>query len=292
MRLRWSALALLLASCGSPSSDDAADRYVLEGSGPELYEQVLVPVLFAPWADDLIRRAELEPGERVLDVATGTGIVARKAAVVVGPRGVVAGLDISEAMLETAARAPAPSLPEIEWTQGDALELPYADASFDVVFCQQALQFFPDRQRALAEMQRVLAPGGRVVVSVWRAPEHNPYALEFARAVAVRVGARAGGEARSPFAWDDPAGLASGLAEAGFEDVAVDAVTLDMHEPDLRRFVLNDLLAYPSTGETLASWSDREKEALIGEIQAALSRYASADGWTIPWASNVGTGSK
>src|SRR5688572_18436012 len=198
-------VALATGCASSNQTADTKDSYQLEGNGAELYEQILVPPLFAPWADDLIERVELKPGEKVLDVATGTGIVARKAAEIVGPTGSVTGLDINPVMLSVAQKAPAPAEPKIEWVEGDALKLPFPDGTFNVVFCQQALQFFPDRAQAIKEMYRVLAPGGRVAVSSWRAAEQNPYAIEFAKVVETKVDPRAGQETRSPFNWDDAA---------------------------------------------------------------------------------------
>jgi SAM-dependent methyltransferase len=105
----------------------------------------------------------LEPGQTVLDVACGTGILARTAADRIGPTGKVIGLDINEGMLTVARRV----RPDLEWRQGDAADLPFPDDWFDAVLCQSALMFFPDRARALREMARVVAAGGTVAVQVW-----------------------------------------------------------------------------------------------------------------------------
>lgn len=295
----WLSLLLPLGCSPSPSGTTPASpasetrtEYTLEGSGPELYEKILVPPLFAPWADDLVNRAHLERGDRVLDVGTGTGIVARRATAIVGPSGSVTALDISPDMLAVARKAPAPAQPIIEWIEGDALDLRFPDATFNVVLCQQALQFFPDRAQALREMFRVLAPGGRIAVSSWRSPELNPYAIEFAKVVDKQVGPEAGAETRSPFGWDNQRELVQTLKSAGFSNVQADAVTLDMREPDLTTFIINDLLAYPSTGRTIASWSTAEKDALVGEILAALEKYKTGDSWTIPWVANVAVANK
>jgi ubiquinone/menaquinone biosynthesis C-methylase UbiE len=124
--------------------------------------------MFAPCATQLLDLAAVEPGERVLDVACGTGIVARRAAARVGAGGVVAGSDVNEGMLEVAA-ATAIDLPvRIEWHRADATALPLPDGAFDVVCCQQGLQFVPDPPLALREARRVLTPGGRLALAVWR----------------------------------------------------------------------------------------------------------------------------
>lgn len=130
-----------------------SNGWQLEASAPEAYERYLVPELFAPWAEHLVERAALRPGDRVLDVGCGTGIVARRAAPHVGAAGEVVGIDLNEGMLEV-ARATDPT---IEWRHGDATAMPFVDGAFDVVFCQQVLQFIPDPGAGLRGRQ---TPGG------------------------------------------------------------------------------------------------------------------------------------
>jgi len=158
------------------------------GSVPENYERYNVPSIFAPWADDLVEMAALQPGERALDIACGTGIVARTAARRLGSGGGVVGLDLSAPMLAVARSAAAAEGVTIEWREGNGLQLPLADEAFDVVVCQQGLQFFPDRPAALREMYRVLAPGGRLVLSVWREIERSPGFAVLAQALTRHVG--------------------------------------------------------------------------------------------------------
>jgi SAM-dependent methyltransferase len=134
----------------------------------ENYRNLLEPVIFRPWADLLIDFAEVQPGQQVLDMATGTGVVARAAAAKVGAAGKVIAADISPAML-THVLEGAPEGAPIETLQGSASQLDIQDASVDVVLCQQGMQFFPDQPAALREMHRVLRPGGRVAFAVWLA---------------------------------------------------------------------------------------------------------------------------
>jgi len=144
------------------------NQWQLSGNAAERYERVLVPAIFAPWAADLVALAKLRPGERVLDLACGTGVVARLAAERVGPEGDITGLDLNESMLEVARSQPIPAgAAAVAWVQSSALAMRVPDSSFDVVLCQQGIQFFPDRSQALREMIRVLVPGGRMFASVW-----------------------------------------------------------------------------------------------------------------------------
>ena len=135
------------------------------------YERVMVPAVFGPWAKELLDIAVLAPGMRVLDVACGTGIVARLAAPQIGPTGRVVGLDTNEATLGVARAQPQPTGAHAEWRQGDATKLPFPDAEFDTVLCQHGLQYVPDWTAALREMKRVLASGGRLALSIQ--PEHR-----------------------------------------------------------------------------------------------------------------------
>lgn len=288
-------IALLCASftggCAVPRPDTGGNGdYTLGASAAEIYERFLVPPLFAPWADDLIDRAMVGPGDRVLDVACGTGIVARRAAARTGA-GAVTGLDISRGMLAV-ARTTETDGPDITWVEGDALRLPFPDRSFEVVFCQQGLQFFPDRRQAIAEMYRVLVPGGRVAISVWRGVEDNPYGEAVATAVARRVGNAAAGEVRSPFSAAVGDGLADLLTGAGFTEVRAETVTLPMREPDLPALVEADVMAYPATGAAIAAWPASRRRALVAEIVEAMAEYEGEGAWAVPFRSMVATARK
>lgn len=128
----------------------------------EVYEARFVPAIFAEWAPLLVDAANVRPGQAVLDVACGTGIVSREVADRIGTDGAVVGVDLNAAMLTVARRV----RPDLDWQQADAAELPFPDHTFDTVLCQMALMFFPDRARAMAEMARVTATGGTVAVVV------------------------------------------------------------------------------------------------------------------------------
>jgi SAM-dependent methyltransferase len=178
------------------------------------YERHLVPAIMAPFADELAE--PVSPGERVLDVACGTGIVARRAAA----RGADAtGVDLNAQMLEVARAAE----PAIEWIEADAADLPLPDNTFDRVFCHQGLQFFADPSAAIREMRRVLAPGGRLAVSVWR-PSHVYERL------AALLDAESAAIMRSPFAGPDAEALrALGLVLVLATTLALAVVTTSTH---------------------------------------------------------------
>lgn len=135
---------------------------------PAAYDRLFTPSLFEPWARVLTDLVRVEPRDAVLDVATGPGTIARIAAVRAGRSGCVVGLDLSAPMLEVArSKSAQPDAAPIEFRRGTADDVQLSDASFDVVLCQQGLQFFPEQIAALREMRRVLKPGGRVGIAVW-----------------------------------------------------------------------------------------------------------------------------
>src|SRR5579884_96682 len=143
-------------------------------SWSDKYEQELVPVIFNPWSHRTVATAKPQKGEHILDVACGTGIVARNVAPFVAPEGKVVGVDTNPDMLATARSLPSPSDITIQWVQGDAQQLPFADNTFDITLCQGGLQFIPDRHAALQELHRVLKPGGRMVLMIFREIQYAP----------------------------------------------------------------------------------------------------------------------
>lgn len=165
----------------------SVETFQISLDAAEAYEAKFVPALFAEWAPHLVEAAGVVPGQAVLDVACGTGIVAREAADRMGGCGSVVGLDLNEAMLAVARRLRS----DIEWRHGDAADLPFPDAAFDVVLCQSALMFFPDRAQALREMARVTRPGGTVAVQVWGSLESQPAYGPFVEVAARHAGPEA-----------------------------------------------------------------------------------------------------
>jgi len=203
------------------------------GTAPELYERYFVPVIGGPFAADLVTEASLRRSERVLDVACGTGVVARLAAEQVGPSGSVAALDVNSAMLAVARSIPSAGA-TIRWYEAAAESMPLPDNTFDVAFCQLGLQFVADKVAALREMRRVLVPGGRVFVST---PPPNAFFRVLEDAVATHVGREAGGFVGMVFSLADPATIERLFREAGFHDVTVRTYNKPLRLPAAREFL-------------------------------------------------------
>ena len=257
------------------------ESWQLAGTAPETYHRYVVPALFAPWAHRLVKEVALQPGERVLDIACGTGVVTRLAATQVGLGGAVVGLDLNAGMLAVARSQPAQSGASIDWREGNALTLPFADETFDVVLCQQGLQFFPDRSLALQEMRRVLTRDGRLAVSVWRSIDCSPGFLALATALDRYAGTEAGAIMRAPFALDDPETLHRLVHAAGFRDIAVCASSEMVRWPSAEAFVQHQPGATP-LAPIVAGLTPQTREELRRHVVTALRPYTGPDGVAWP----------
>jgi SAM-dependent methyltransferase len=189
----------------------APERFQISAAAAERYEAEFVPAIFAEWAPLVVEGARLGPGQAVLDVGCGTGIVARTAADRLAGSGRVVGLDLNEAMLAVARRV----RPDLAWRQGDVAALPFADGTFDAVLCQMALMFFPDRTAALREMARVARPGGTVVLCVPAALADQPAYGPFVELAAEHAGPAARTLLGSYWSGGDLDGLTATVAAAG-----------------------------------------------------------------------------
>jgi SAM-dependent methyltransferase len=260
----------------------------LRQSAAEAYERHLVPAIFAAWARDLVDRVEVKPGDRVLDVACGTGIVARLAAERVGPTGSVVGLDVNRDMLKVARAVTSGVDPAIEWLEGDAHAVPLPDAAVDVTLCQFAVMFFTDPLTALSEMRRVTVHTGPVAFSVWRSPAHNVgYAL-LADALERTAGAEAGVIMRSPFAGGDADELRAAAVAAGLRDVRIRLDAKVVRYPSAEHMVRVEAASSP-LGGAIGALDAGAYVRLIDEVTAALAPYADDDGVALPAESYVVT---
>lgn len=240
------------------------------GNPAENYQRFFVPAIGAPVAADLITTAALSPGERVLDVGCGTGVVTRLAAEGVGAAGSVTGLDIHPGMLAVAASATPPGM-TIDWREGNAESLPFAEATFDVVLCQMSLQFVTGKLDALREMRRVLVPGGRALVCV-PGPKPPLFAIMTA-ALARHFGPQAATFADRVFSMHDVDELRELMRGAGFRDERVEAIPKDLRLPAPVDFLWEYIYSTPLAG-SLAQAGDAEREAFERDVCAQWQAFA------------------
>jgi ubiquinone/menaquinone biosynthesis C-methylase UbiE len=239
------------------------------GPPPANYERYFVPAIGAPLAADLIRLAARRPGERVLDVACGTGVVARLASQQVGATGTVAGLDINPGMLAVARSATPPGMP-IEWHEASAETIPLPDASLDVVLCQMGLQFMPDKHAALHEMRRVLRRGGRLILNL-TGPTPRLFTI-MAEALERHISKEAAGFVNQVFSLHDTAEIRNLVSAAGFHDVSVESDNNSLSLPAPEEFLWQYVHSTPLAGAVAQTDEDR-RSSLEHDVVAKWQEF-------------------
>jgi ubiquinone/menaquinone biosynthesis C-methylase UbiE len=234
------------------------------GTPAENYQRFFVPAIGAPVAEDLIEIARLRPGERVLDVACGTGVVTRLAAERVGAAGAAAGLDVNSGMLAV-ARSQTPTDISIDWYEASAELMPLPDEAFDVVLCQMGLQFVPNKLAALREMRRVLDSGGRALVTV-PGPKPPVFAV-MTDALARHLSPEVASFGDLVFSLHDVDELSALMRSAGFRDVDVQAKSKTLRLPAPADFLWQYIDSTP-IAEAAAQAGEAKRDALERDVCA------------------------
>jgi ubiquinone/menaquinone biosynthesis C-methylase UbiE len=252
----------------------------------EAYDSCLVPAMFLPWSSELLALGKPRPGERVLDLACGTGVVARQVPALVGTAGKVVGVDLNPAMLAV-AKSRTPAGTTIDWREGNAIELALPDESFELVLCQQGLQFFPDRAAGARHVHRVLARGGRAAIAVWQGLEaHEAFRILFqAIADALRIPFE---KVAKPFSLGDAQSLRKLLESAGFSRVEVSSKTRETVFEDADRFLELSTLAMAAV---MPENAPADPSSIVAAVKAAtaapLRRYQQGSRLVFPMTSNL-----
>ena len=239
-------------------------------SAADIYEAFFVPALFQPWPKQLAGAGGIKTGQRVLDVACGTGILARHLADCVGDARLVDAIDINEGMLAVARR----KAPGIHWQQAPAERLPFEDSSFDAVFCQFGLMFFNDRTQAIREIKRVLRPQGQLVIAVWDRLENTPGYLAVTNLLDDLFGSAIANEIRVPYILGDIDELRKPFTAAGIDDINITTVQDTARFPSINDWMYTDI-----KGWTLADMlDDSQFELLKTEANRALRHFTDNKG--------------
>jgi len=235
------------------------------------YDEFFVPALFQQWAPLVAAAAQLLPGQRVLDVACGTGVLSREVAARVGARGSVVGLDPNPGMLAVASQRN----PGITWQEGTAEALPYPDASFDAVVSQFGLMLFGDRLRGLGEMLRVLRPGGHLAVAVWDSLANTPAYAAVVALLDRLAGPRAADALRAPFALGSREDLGALFSKAGVAGVRIATQRGTARFPSAEAMVEADLRGWlPAMGVVLP---EHQIRCILEEAEHILSAYITPE---------------
>ena len=245
------------------------ERYA--AGAAENYERHFVPAIGEPIARRLVDAARPAPGERVLDIACGTGIAARMAVEAVGDDGIVVGLDANPGMLEVARTV---SSDRIEWHVAPAEDMPLPDAGFDLALCSMGLQFFPNKNRALRETLRVLAPGGRVV---WCAPGPTPpLFLAIDAALTDYLGPGASMFVHAVFSLHDSDEALALMEIAGFTHVSVETTTVPLRVASPADFFWQYVRSTPLAAAA-ADLDEHERAALEAEVVERCAPFVDGD---------------
>jgi ubiquinone/menaquinone biosynthesis C-methylase UbiE len=240
-------------------------------SPAEVYDEMFVPALFQQWGPIVVDAARIGPGENVLDVACGTGVLACAALDRVGPQGTVAGLDPNTDMLSVARRKST----RIEWREGRAELLPFPDERFDAVVSQFGFMFFDDRPAALREMMRVLRPGGRMAVAVCDTLDHSPGYAMLANLLQRLFGDRIADAFRAPFVLGNSHGLLSICAVAGIPDAKVTQHNGSVQYASIKSLISTERACVWTLGGML---DDDQFAELLKEAEQALEPFVGPDG--------------
>ncbi|MBI4928573.1 MAG: methyltransferase domain-containing protein [Anaerolineae bacterium] len=252
------------------------DNWNIPGSTVEIYQDIFIPAMIGEWVPRMLALVDLQPGEKVLDVACGTGVITRAAAEAVGTGGAVTGIDISPDMLSLARKLTDGRFPSVDWHECDAQGLPFEEGMFDSVICQLGLMFIPDKVAALKEMLRVLKTNGRVAVMVWGAIEKCSGQTAMAKTWEKLFGKEQAAGFYRQHSMSDPQMLRSILEAAGYCEIEIQSSMGTMRFPSVEILVR----AYGALGKFPANPS--EQALAIQEVEQALQEFMGSQGLVYP----------
>lgn len=266
-------------------------QWQLAREAAERYEQILVPAILGPAAQALVEWATLRDGEKVLDVGCGTGAAARFAAEQVGASGQVLGIDVNAGMLAVAKTLRFAAGTAVEWQEQSAYRLPLSDETVDVALCAQTLQFLSDRHLALAEMYRVLKPGGRIALSLWCDIRESPYFCVLVDAISKHIGQATAVGLKAAFGLSDATKIRTLLVATRFTKIEMTAKQFNLELPPVHDFVPRHISATPMAAGFDAA-SRMAQQMVLQDVAEQLAAYRTDAGMRIPFTTHLARATK
>ncbi len=251
------------------------DKFRLTQAAARKYDDHSVPAMFGPLARATMAKVSLPEGAHVVDIACGTGALTREIATRLRGNGRIVGADLNDTMIELAIQRHPTDAHVATYVASDVCDLPFDEGSFDLAFCQQGLQFFPDKQAALVEIRRVLRSGGQLKLTCWSAI--SPFNKSLSDALARHVGEAASDKAKAPFSLRDGGVIAELLEGAGFAVQARDSIVLERRFEDL----FEQIMALP-VAEDLSEAGKEATDAVVEDVAAGLEQYAKGNIFIVP----------
>lgn len=260
---------------------DKKSGWQLSGSGPDAYEKYIVPAYTRTWAKEMVKRACLRRDEKLLDVACGTGLVARTAAAEHSTN-LISGVDVNDVMIKKAQEIEA----AIAWHHSDVTQMPFGDNSFDVILCQQGLQYFPDPVLALKEMKRVLVENGRIILSVWCPIEYSPFYDSLCRVLEKYVGVKSASMLSAAYNLGDYVKLKTLFKNAGIGRININIVVKQMRCSSFDEFVIGGVMATPFFKD-IQEMPESKQKAFLSELYKLNEHYIDDNGLAAPLESYI-----
>ncbi|AXI47922.1 hypothetical protein C1J03_19080 [Sulfitobacter sp. SK012] len=251
------------------------DKFRLTHAAAQKYDKHSVPAMFGPLARATLDKIPLPADAHIIDIACGTGALTREIASRLKGNGRIVGADLNETMTELATQRHPSDAHEAIYVAADVCELPFENAVFDIAFCQQGLQFFPDKSAALAETRRILKKGGKLNLTCWSAI--SPFNGALSDALSDHVGEAASTKAKAPFSFRDGDVIRELLEGSGFIIEAHQTIVLE------RRFenLFEQIMALPIEKD-LSEAGDLVTSAVVKDVASKLSKYAVGEVFLVP----------
>lgn len=255
------------------------ETFQLNDSAVAVYEDQKVKVMFGPLARATLDSVNVSADDIILDVACGTGIVARSIRKKVRPTASIVGTDLNEGMIEMARRITRDAASSFDWHVADVTNLPFETGTFTAVFCQQGIQYFPDEDAALAEMRRVMAKGGKLVMTVWGGA--SDFFLAMAESVARHVGPEVGKKYLVPFSYGRADQFPEMLSSAGFHDVSVTTISVDRVMTDTDVSIPKEILGHPA-GSQVQEAGEEVVQTIVKDVSLGCAKYQKGADMIVP----------